>query len=181
MIDPSLPPLVRWALAGAEAIGFEQSCSQEMGRLLHVLAAQVRSGRIGELGTGSGVGAAWMASALEPDAELVTVEHDDRLAHRAAQLFGDLSNVTVVAGDWSELAARAPFELVFCDTVVPKLEAVDATIELLAPGAIVVLDDYAGLARAGDTQRDAWLHHPHLVATEVLVSESEAAVVAVRR
>ncbi len=176
-----VPPLVREALAVADAAGFEQSCSPGTGRLLHVLAARVRRGRIGELGTGSGVGAAWIASALEPDAELVTVEHDHGLAHRSAELFGDLGNVTVLSGDWSELAAHAPFDLLFCDTVVPKLEQVDATVAMLAAGATIVLDDYTGLARAGDSARDVWLHHPHLVATEVLVSDAEAVVVAVRR
>ncbi len=176
-----VPPLVREALALADRAGFEQSCSPGTGRLLHVLAAQVRRGRIGELGTGSGVGAAWIASALEPDTELVTVERDGVLARRSAELFGDLGNVTVIAGDWSELAALAPFDLLFCDTVVPKLEEVDATVAMLATGGMIVLDDYTGLARASDSARDAWLHHPHLVATEMLVSEAEAVVVAVRR
>ena len=44
-----------------------------------------------------------------------------------------------------------------------------------------MLDDYTGLAADGDAERDAWLHHPHLVATEVLVSATEAVVVGVRR
>lgn len=176
-----VPPLVREALALADRAGFEQSCSPGTGRLLHVFAAQVRQGRIGELGTGSGVGTAWIASALEPDAELMTVEHDDVLAHRSAELFGDLGNVTVIAGDWSELAAHAPYALLFCDTVVPKLEEVDATVAMLAMGGMIVLDDYRGLGRVGDSPRNAWLHHPHLVATEVLVSDAEAVVVAVRR
>ena len=181
MTESELPPLVREAMAAAVGSGFTQSCSVGTGRLLHVLTAGVRNGRVGELGTGSGVGSAWIASALEPDVELVTVEMDAGRARQAAELFGDLGNVTVVEGDWSQLAARGPFDLVFCDTVAPKVERIDATIALLAPGATIVLDDYTGLARAGDTQRDAWLHHPHLVATDVLVSETEAAVVGVRR
>jgi predicted O-methyltransferase YrrM len=179
--EPRVPPLVREALALADDAGFGQSCSPGTGRLLHVLAAQVRSGRIGELGTGSGVGAAWIASALEPDAELVTVERDDGLARRSAELFGDLGNVTVLGGDWSELAVHAPFALLFCDTAPPKLEHIDETVAMLAPGGTIVLDDYTGLGRAGDGPRDAWLHHPHLVATELLVSEAEAVVVGVRR
>jgi predicted O-methyltransferase YrrM len=179
--ESEVPPLVREALARADGSGFGQSCSPGTGRLLHVLAAQVRSGRIGELGTGSGVGAAWIASALEPASELVTVEHDDVLARRSAELFGDLGNVTVLAGDWSELAAHAPFALLFCDTAAPKREQLDATIAMLAVGGTIVLDDYTGLSRAGDSPRNAWLHHPHLVATEVLVSDAEAVVVAVRR
>jgi predicted O-methyltransferase YrrM len=179
--EPDAPPLVREARAAAVGTGFEQSCSDGTGRLLHVLAAGVREGRIGELGTGAGVGAAWIASALDPSAELFTVELDATLAARAAELFADLGNVTVVHGDWSRLAAYAPFELLFCDTTAPKRDHVDDTVALLAPGGTIVLDDYVGLASVGDTAREAWLSHPHLVATELLVSDTEAAVVGVRR
>ena len=175
------PPLVREALASAGARGFAQSCSDATGRLLHVLAAQVRAGRIGELGTGAGVGTAWMASALDPATELFTVERDGALASAAAGLFGDLGNVSVVHGDWSELASRAPFWLVFCDAGDPKLGSPDAVVAMLEVGATVVLDDFSGLDHRGDVTRDAWLRHPRLVTTELLVSDREAVVIGVRR
>ncbi len=168
-------------MAAAAGSGFTQSCSAGIGRLLQVLTAGVRNGCIGELGTGSGVGSAWIASALDPTSELVTVELDEGLALRAAGLFADLGNVTALEGDWSVMVHRAPFDLLFCDTVSPKRDQIDATISLLSPGATIVLDDYTGLAPVGDTERDAWLLHPHLVTTEVLVSATEAAVVGVRR
>jgi len=179
--ESELPPLVREAMAAAVGSGFTQSCSVGTGRLLHVLTAGVRNGRVGELGTGSGVGSAWIASALEPTSELVTVELDETLARRSAGIFADLGNVNVVQGDWSEISRFAPFDLLFCDTVAPKREQVNATVSLLAPGATIVLDDYPGLSPVGDTERDAWLLHPHLVTTEVLVSSAEAVVVGVRR
>ena len=64
------PPLVGRALA------FEASSMPEVGRLLHVLAAQRGRARVGEIGTGTGVGAAWIVSALPPEVPFVTVELD---------------------------------------------------------------------------------------------------------
>jgi predicted O-methyltransferase YrrM len=58
-------PLVARAQALAAAQGFTRSCTPEVGRLLYMLAAHVGEGRIGEPGTGTGVGAAWMANGLD--------------------------------------------------------------------------------------------------------------------
>jgi len=60
------PPLVVRALALAESLGFEKSCRPEDGALLHVLAARRGIIRAAEIGTGAGVGAAWIVSALAP-------------------------------------------------------------------------------------------------------------------
>ena len=53
-----LPALVACAEELAHQMGFEQSCLPEVGRLLAVLTASIGRGTIGELGTGTGVGAA---------------------------------------------------------------------------------------------------------------------------
>src|SRR4051794_33960600 len=57
-----LPPLVARAVALARELGFDLSSIPEQGRLLQVLARGARGGRIGETGTGAGVGVAWLAS-----------------------------------------------------------------------------------------------------------------------
>ena len=49
-----LPPLVRAAAESAAALGFEQSCRPEHGRLLALLAGGVGAGLIGATGTGGG-------------------------------------------------------------------------------------------------------------------------------
>ena len=65
-----LPPLVERARTVARQIGFPltrqeaspgrpSACLPGVGRFLGVLAAGCRAGRIGEIGTGAGVGAAW--------------------------------------------------------------------------------------------------------------------------
>ncbi|WP_119316763.1 NUDIX domain-containing protein, partial [Calidithermus terrae] len=59
----AVPERVRQALELARQHGFDRSCSLEVGRLLRQLAARPEL-RIAELGTGVGVGAAWMASGM---------------------------------------------------------------------------------------------------------------------
>ena len=69
-----LPPLVERALELSERAGFTRSCSHEAGRLLQVLAGQRGRTRVAEIGTGCGVGSAWILSALDPEMPFVTVE-----------------------------------------------------------------------------------------------------------
>ena len=67
----TLPPLVARAKAAAEALGFDKSCRDEDGMLLHVLAGRRGIERVAEIGTGTGVGTAWLASALPPGVTVV--------------------------------------------------------------------------------------------------------------
>lgn len=71
-----LPPLVAQAYALALASGFDRSCSEETGRLLRTLAAGKPGGRVLELGTGLGAGAAWLLAGMSADSMLLTVEND---------------------------------------------------------------------------------------------------------
>ena len=170
------------ALALATELGFAKSCSHETGRLLQLLAAQRGRERVGEIGTGAGVGTAWLASALPPGVPLWSVETDAALAHAAAGLFADDPDVHVLAGPWRELLpAEAPFDLLFYDggrKQFPEEEG-EAVVELLAPGATVVLDDFRE-RRLDDPVKAFWLGHPRLAGAELAVSERESALVCVR-
>ena len=50
-----------------------------------MLAGLVGRRRVAEIGTGCGVGAAWIVSALDPGVTFVTVERDASLAAAAVQ------------------------------------------------------------------------------------------------
>jgi predicted O-methyltransferase YrrM len=110
---PDLPPLVARAVALSRRNGFGNSCRPEHGRLLYALAAG--AGVIGETGTGCGVGLAWLASGARPDARLVSVERDPDRAAQAAELFAGLPQVSIIRGDWREIAAAGPFDLLVLD------------------------------------------------------------------
>jgi len=171
------------ALELERELGFEGSSIPEVGRLLHVLAGQRGRIRAGEIGTGSGVGAAWIVSALPPAVSFVTVELDAALASSAARLFAEDANVTVLQGDWHEaLPPEAPFDLLFYDgggKQDPERDG-EQVIGLLIPGGTVVLDDLTPGRPGPDPVREFWLGHPALASTEVLTTPATAAIVASR-
>ena len=176
-----VPPLVGRAKATAAALGFEQSCRDEDGMLLHVLASRRGIERVAEIGTGSGVGTAWLASALAPGVPLVTAERDERFAAAAAELFADDQDVGVLHGDWREvLPAHAPFDLIFVDGGCAKDDP-DAVLALAAPGATIVLDDFSADWGRHDPRRASWLAHPRLTAVEIGTGETAQVIVAVVR
>jgi predicted O-methyltransferase YrrM len=180
---PETPPLVERALMLAERLGFDRSSMPEVGRLLHVLAAERGRTRVAEIGTGCGVASAWIVSALRPEVPFVTVEVDTERAAAAADLFADDPRVRVLVGDWHELmAAEAPFDLLFYDgggKQHPELDG-EQVVGLLAPGGTVVLDDLTPGRPGPDPVRRFWLRHPDLAATEILTTPATAAIVAVR-
>jgi predicted O-methyltransferase YrrM len=180
-----LPPLVAAAAGLAERRGFDLSCLPAHGRLLAVLAAGRPGGRIGETGTGCGVGLAWMASAADPSTRLVSIERDPDRAAGARDLFAATANVTVLAGDWAELEAHGPFDLLALDGGGGGKSG-DEPIEpcrWLAPGGTVVLDDFT--PRTGwpvdDPPRVHWLEHPDVFTTEVVTGPTSCTLVATLR
>lgn len=156
---------------------FAHSCDQATGRVLAVLAASVRTGgRVLELGTGVGVGTAWICSGLEGrgDVEVVTVERDEALAGLVRST--DLP-VTVVAGDAEALLpGLGAFDLVFADAEGGKWTGLDLTVAALAPGGVLLVDDMdleryhrAEHLAAVAAVREALVSHPDLVTAELAV------------
>lgn len=168
---------------------FELSCERRVGALLAALAAAVPpNGRIAELGTGAGVGLAWITHGLgdRADVEVVSVELDDTL-REAVAAHPWPAHVRLVGGDGAEqVAARAPFDLVFADAPGGKLDGLEHTIAALAPGGILVVDDMdpAGhdddeLVRVLARVRDDLVADPRLVASEL--DASSGVILATRR
>ncbi|MDQ0990668.1 O-methyltransferase [Streptomyces sp. V3I7] len=184
-----LPPLVRRAVAAARAHGFPYSCRPEQGLLLRALAGGAR-GRVGETGTGFGVGLAWLASGAGPGVRLVGVERDPERARVAAGLFADRPEVEVVTGDWRRIEEWGPYDLLVLDGggqgKAPGDPAADVE-RLLAPGGTVVVDDFTPAAGwpprhegAPDLARLHWLEHPALHATELRPAPDLSTVVGTR-
>jgi predicted O-methyltransferase YrrM len=144
--------------------------------LLQVLAGQRGRTRVAEIGTGCGVGSAWILSALDPDVAFVTVELDARRAAEAADLLSGDPNAAVLQGDWQEvLPGEAPFDLLFADGGRSKYH--EELLGLLAPGGTLVLDDLTPGYEGHDPVRQLWLSHSRLLAAELRISAREAVIV----
>jgi predicted O-methyltransferase YrrM len=178
-----LPPLVQQAYEAARRVGFPLSraestgsgfaCLPDTGRFLAMLAAGC--GRIGELGTGAGIGTAWMASAMPAECTLVTAEIDEQRAAAAREVFADDPRVTVVTGDaFAAISLGGPYDLLFSDGG----GAQQTLIDLLAIGGRLVMDDVTPLEllpegspfRANDPKR-TFFADSRLVSTEVVLPD----------
>jgi len=183
-----LPPLVERAVAAARRAGFGFSCLPSHGRLLHLLAAGVGDGVIGETGTGAGVGLAWLASGARTGVRLVSVEHDWLLADVARTVFEDVPAVTVLHGDWALLRGEGPFALLALDGGGQGKGNVTQPLsprEWLRPGGTVVMDDFTPtkdwpplFEGHPDMARLYWLEHPDLLATQIATDPDAASIVA---
>jgi demethylmenaquinone methyltransferase/2-methoxy-6-polyprenyl-1,4-benzoquinol methylase len=188
-LGAELPEIVAEAYVRSEASGFRCSCETEVGRLLAALAAAVPpDGRILELGTGVGVGLAWLVHGLgnRTDVEVITVELDVEIHEIAASAPWP----PFIRFERAEAAGRVgklgQFDLIFADAPGGKLSELGRTIEALRPGGVLLVDDM-DLSRHDDrdlraalaTVRERLLADPRLVAAEL--NAASGIVVATRR
>jgi predicted O-methyltransferase YrrM len=173
----TLPSLVARAADIDDRFDFRNSCAKAYVPLLQVLTAQVRGGVIGEMGTGAGIGTAWMALAASPDTRIVTIEKHGERSAAVRELFADVPNVDVVYGDALALADHGPFDLIFCDAGPGKITDQDATIAMTKRGGTILLDDLT----PGRTDLDWWYESPDVVTATIWATPELGAILAVRR
>ena len=189
--DARKTALVDSARERARAAGFQLSSENDVGRLLAVLAAAtLADGRILELGTGVGVGLAWLVTGLgqRTDVGVVSVERDPDLVDRArAERWPEY--VSLHCADALDFLDRVGhFDLIFADAEGGKTEGIERTIGALRPGGLLVVDDmsprpddpyhsslWPQLARA----REVLVSHPALACVEL--DWSSGVIVCARR
>jgi len=161
-----LPEIVRRAVVLAEESGFPvmpegrpvdstappSACIPQVGRLLAALAASRPGGRLGEQGTGAGIGTAWMVSGMSAESHLLSVEIDSDLARATAEQFRDHPNVEIREGDCMEVMA---------DEAPPERWPAD-------------WDDLV------DRKREFAFHNPRVLGAEVRTTPTEVALVVTR-
>jgi predicted O-methyltransferase YrrM len=175
----SLARQVGFPLTREEAAGSGPSASLPgVGRFLAMLAAGCAGGRIGEMGTAVGIGAAWMASAMPADCTLITAEIDPALAGAARQLLAGDRRVEVVTGDSAAaLSGQGPFDLLFCDGGGGDCAGL---VGLVRIGGRIVMDDVTpdrALPADSPFRRDdgkrRFFGDPRLLSVEVVLPDLE--------
>lgn len=138
------PDVLEAILRDTTTLGFTMASEPRTGALLAALAASKPGGRLLELGTGTGVGTAWLLAGMDADARLETVDTDADVVTVARRHLSADSRVTFHVMDGAEFIGHAPrgqFDLIYADAWPGKFSHLDDTLPLLRVGGIYVIDD----------------------------------------
>lgn len=142
--SPRPPAQLDAILTDTRNLGFTMACEAEVGCLLATLAAGKPGARALEIGTGTGVGTAWLLSGLDAASRLISLDNDERVQAVARRHLAHDPRLTVVTTDggaWLEANETARFDLIFADSWPGKFTHLDLALSLLAPGGFYVVDD----------------------------------------
>ena len=139
-----MPPPVPAILADSARLGFSMASEPKTGTFLAALAAAKPGGRLLELGTGTGVGTAWLLSGMDTSARLDTVDTDAAVVDVARRHLGHDPRVAFRLEDGAAFLARADadtYDLVYADAWPGKFTHLDAAFACLRQGGFYVIDD----------------------------------------
>jgi predicted O-methyltransferase YrrM len=141
-------PALSAALTASEVAGLPGiQVSAAQGKHLHLLAQSIRARRILEIGTLGGYSTIWLARALQPDGELITLEVDP---HHAEVARGNIDNaalsdrVEIRTGPALETLPElaGPFDFIFIDADKPNNAGYFAhALRLSRSGTMIVVDN----------------------------------------
>jgi predicted O-methyltransferase YrrM len=143
---PRQPDALARIQSETEALGFTMASEPGTGALLAALAASKPGGRLLELGTGTGLGTAWLLAGMTADARLDSVDTDPDVLAVAQRHLGSDPRVTFHVADGAEFIRRAPaarFDLIYADAWPGKFTDLDAALSLMRVGGIYFIDDLA--------------------------------------
>lgn len=147
-LDPVLERNVKAADAGGlPAI----NVSAAQGKLLYLLTRIAGARRVLEIGTLGGFSTTWLARALPPGGQVVTLEIDPAhaaVARASLERAAPGVEIDVIVGDAAQALQQmidrgtAPFDLVFIDADKPRyLEYLELARRLSRPGTVILADN----------------------------------------
>jgi predicted O-methyltransferase YrrM len=128
----------------SNAIGFRLASEPQTGSLLGTLAASKPGGQFLELGTGTGVGTAWLLAGMDEASRLTSVDNDASVSAIARRHLGGDRRVTFELEDGAAFLQRSTgkqFDLIYADAWPGKFTHLDLALSLLSAGGIYFTDD----------------------------------------
>jgi len=139
-IPDALPDIER----ETASLGFDMPSDRQTGAFLRILVASKPSGRILELGTGTGLATAWMLDGLGQDASLISIDVDQAVNDVAVRNLGSDQRIEFVVADanrWLGEYSGPPFDFIFADAMAGKYENFRDAWKNLNVGGLYIIDD----------------------------------------
>jgi len=129
-----------------QAIRFMMASDQLTGSLLRTLATTKPAATFLELGTGTGMGTAWLLDGMDSRSTLLTVDYDEQAISVAQRYLGQDRRVTFYTRDGAvflqELKDQGlTVDFIFADTWPGKYTQLGDALQLLNVGGLYVVDD----------------------------------------
>ena len=126
-----------------KAIAFNMASDMQTGSLLKTLVASKPSGRILELGTGTGLTTSWIIAGMDDKTNFITIENNELLLDIARNALKDARVEFVLADgyEWIQSYSGQTFDLVFADAMPGKYDLFEETIGLVKVGGFYIIDD----------------------------------------
>jgi predicted O-methyltransferase YrrM len=138
------PAALEAILRDTQQLGFKMGSEPQTGALLRTLAATKPGGHFLELGTGTGIGTAWLLSGMDENSRLDSVEIDSNVSDIARRHLGKDPRVTFHSADGIAFLKKvsAPrYDLVYADTWPGKFTHLELALSLVRVGGIYFIDD----------------------------------------
>jgi predicted O-methyltransferase YrrM len=138
------PPVLAAIQAETAKLGFSMASEPRTGALLAALAAAKPGGRLLELGTGTGIGTAWLLSGMDASARLDTVDTDAAVVEVARRHLGGDARVAFRVEDGGAFLARVDpdtYDLIYADAWPGKFTHLDHALACIRQGGFYVVDD----------------------------------------
>ncbi len=137
-------------------MGFKMGSDVRTGNLLRTLAATKPKGRFLEIGTGTGLSAAWILDGMDAQSTLLSIDHNPEFSSVAQRFLGTDPRLTLQVadgGEWIKSLVGQTFDFIFADSWPGKFNTFDETLRLVALGGLYMVDDMLPQPQWPDTHQ----------------------------
>lgn len=138
------PELLDAIINDTKAMGFDMSSEPKTGSILRALAASKPNGKFLEIGTGTGLSAAWILSGMDERSILTSVDNDLEAQNIAKKYLGHDNRIKFECqdgGSWLKENQSQEYDFIFADAWPGKFSDLDLALETLSVGGIYIIDD----------------------------------------
>lgn len=124
--------------------GFSMPSDAVVGRFLQSLVSSRINGNFLEMGTGTGLGSAYMLAGMGAKASLTTFDNDEKLLAIAQKYLGHDDRISIQhcdGADWVRSNSMKRYDLIFADTWHGKYLLLEETLAMLKVGGFYLVDD----------------------------------------